>query len=225
MSLGITVTRTTAAQQVAAGLSERIMVGHFAPGSRLRESAIAAELGVARNTVREAVRILELGGLVRHEVNRGAVVISPTTESVRALYRARIELEAAAVRTPLAEHELTLLRRALAHLEETARTRGVRATIEADLEFHAAIVRMLGSRRIDEFYAGLTTELRFYLTVLSVEDREYDDPEAIISEHRAILTAIESGDPDRAAGALRAHVDENADRICEILRERAVPSS
>lgn len=83
VSLDIKLRRTTTAQQVADGLSELIMSGRFEPGTRLRESAIAAELGVSRNTVREAVRVLQLGGLVRHEVNRGAVVITPTSENVR----------------------------------------------------------------------------------------------------------------------------------------------
>ena len=62
---GLVVRRSTTEQQVADGLSERILAGAFTPGDRLRESAIAAEVGVARNTVREAVRILELSGLVQ----------------------------------------------------------------------------------------------------------------------------------------------------------------
>lgn len=79
---GLVARRTTTAQQIADGLSQRILAGAFRPGERLRESAIAAELGIARNTVREAVRLLEHGGLVRFEVNRGAVIISPTRETV-----------------------------------------------------------------------------------------------------------------------------------------------
>ena len=101
---GMVLRRLTTAQQVADGLSERILAGAFGPGDRLRESAIATELGVARNTVREAVRILELSGLVRYEVGRGAVVISPTPENVEALYTARERLETAAVsRVPTRE--------------------------------------------------------------------------------------------------------------------------
>ena len=65
---GIVLRRSTTAQQVADALSERILAGAFPPGDRLRESAIATELGIARNTVREAVRILQLGGLVRRDL-------------------------------------------------------------------------------------------------------------------------------------------------------------
>lgn len=220
MTLDITVKRTTAAQQVAEGLSDLIMSGHFAPGARLREAAIAGELRVSRNTVREAVRILELGGLVRHEVNRGAVVISPTRENVTALYHARCQLEVAAVSHPLSLEQIELPRRALDRLVAAAGTKDVHNIVAADLDFHAAIVQMLSSPRIDDFYRELTTELRFYLTVLAIEDREYDHPDEIVAEHTAILASIESGDPAAAIDAIRAHVLANGDRVCQILESR-----
>lgn len=218
--LDITVRRTTAAQQVAEGLSDLIMSGHFPPGTRLRESAIAAELKISRNTVREAVRVLELGGLVRHEVNLGAVVISPTPDGVRALYKARGQLEVAAARQSRTSADLEPARLALKRLEEAADTHQVHDIVAADLLFHAAIVSILGSSRIDDFYTELTTELRFYLTVLSVEDREFDQPAFIVAEHVAILLALESDDHDDAVRAIQSHIDVNAERVCQILLER-----
>src|SRR3954465_15720146 len=119
---GIELRRSTTAQQVADALSERILAGAFPPGDRLRESAIATELGIARNTVREAVRILQLGGLVRHEVNRGAVVISPTAENVDALYTARERLETAAVSRTATPAQLTAITDAFERLAEATET-------------------------------------------------------------------------------------------------------
>ena len=217
---GMVVRRSTTAQQVADGLSERILAGAFPPGDRLRESAIAAELKVARNTVREAVRILELSGLVRYEVNRGAVVISPTWENVDALYTARERLETTAVsRTPTTE-QLTAIGDAFDVLAQAAGSRDPRRIVETDMAFHAAIVAMLASSRLDEFYAELTRELRFYLMVLSVQDREYENPAALLAEHEAILTAIRSGDLGRATAEVRSHIETNARRLKEILAER-----
>lgn len=218
--LDISVRRTTAAQQVAEGLSDLIMSGHFSPGTRLRESAIASELGISRNTVREAVRILELGGLVNYEVNRGAVVIAPTAENVMGLYDARLQLETAAVHTPRRSDELGAVREAMADLTRAAETHEVSDIVSADLAFHASIVALLGSARINDFYRDLTNELRFYLTVLSKETREYDDSSTIVSEHQQILTAIESGDPESAAAAIFTHVNHNAHRVCDILLAR-----
>jgi DNA-binding GntR family transcriptional regulator len=217
---GLVVRRSTTAQQVAEGLSERILAGAFAPGDRLRESAIAAELGVARNTIREAVRILELSGLVRYEVNRGAVVISPTQDSVEALYAARERLETAAVaRTPRPD-QLKAITAAFAALVEAANTHDARRIADRDLAFHAAIVALLDSSRLDEFYAELSQELRFYLMVLSVQDREFEHPGVVLAEHEAILSAIRAGDRDRAIAEVRAHIETNAQRLKEILAGR-----
>lgn len=214
---GLVIHRQTAAQQVADGLASRILSGAFGAGDRLRESAVATELGVARNTVREAVRILELSGLVRHEVNRGAVVISPTPEKVEALYAARERLETAAAARPASPDHLARLRRAYRRLEEAATTHEPAPIVDVDLDFHSAIVAMLDSTRLDAFYAELMVELRFYLVVLSVEDREFERPEDLLVEHKGILTAIESGDRDAAVQAVRSHIVCNAARVAQIV--------
>lgn len=217
---GAVLRRTTTAQQLADLLSERILGGAFAAGDRLRESAIAAELGVARNTVREAARVLELGGLVRYEVNRGAVVISPTAESLDAVYTARERLEIAAVAAPATAKQIDRLDGAYRDLEKAARTRDVRHIVDVDLAFHGTIVSLLESSRISRFYADLIHELRFYLTVLSIEDREFERPRALLAEHRIILDAVRSGDPERATAQVRDHIRRNAERVGQILAAR-----
>lgn len=221
--LDIRVEKTSTAQQIADGLTDLILAGRFEPGARLRESAIAGDLGVSRNTVREAVRIMEIGGLVRHEISRGAVVVAPTVESVQELYRARAHLETAAVRQPRTDAALEPARTALTRLKAAATTHEVAAIVSADLEFHTAIVGLLDSSRIDQFYRDLSTELRFYLTTLSVADREYDRPESVVAEHQVILEALESGDQQAAVEAIQRHIVDNAERLCEILRSRENP--
>lgn len=213
---GLEVRRTTTAQQLADGLAERIMAGAFGPGDRLRESAIAAELGVARNTIREAVRILELTGLVRYEVNRGAVVIAPTRENVEALYTARERLETAAVaRTPRPE-QLRAITTAFDDLVKAAKTGDRKKIVDRDLAFHQAIVAVLDSSRLDEFYAAMTKELRFYLTVLSKDET----PDEVVAEHRVIVDAIRDGDRDRAVAEISAHIDTSVQRLEEMLDAR-----
>lgn len=214
--------RTTTAQQLADLLSDRILAGAFAAGDRLRESALAGELGVARNTVREAVRILELSGLVRYEVNRGAVVISPTVDSVDALYTARERLESAAVAQAVSAEQLERIELAYTELVAATRTGDARRIVEVDLAFHAAIVSLLDSSRLSKFYDELTTELQFYLMVLSTADREFEKPRALLAEHKKILDAVRSGDTARSVEAVRAHVSVNAQRLREILTRRAL---
>lgn len=217
---GVTLRRSTTAQQLADLLAERIMAGAFAPGERLRESAIASELGVARNTVREAVRTLELGGLVRYEVNRGAVVISPTPESLDDVYTARERLETAAASRVPTPAQLRAVEAAYEALVDAAHSRDAGRIVEVDLAFHSAIVAILASTRLEQFYADLTQELRFYLMVLSVADREFDNPTALLEEHEVILDALRSGDPGAAVRAVRAHIETNSARLKEILAAR-----
>jgi DNA-binding GntR family transcriptional regulator len=77
---------------------------------------------------------------------------------------------------------------------------------------------MLDSSRLDAFYAELMVELRFYLMVLSVQDREFERPEDLLVEHKNILTAIESGDRDAAVETVRSHIVRNAARVGQIVR-------
>lgn len=217
---GLTVRRTTAAQHVADGLADRILHGAIPPGQRLRESAVAAELGISRPTVREAVRMLEQRGLVRVEASRGAVVIAPTDDELDALYGARAELEAAAVSSVRSDADLVEVHAALAALREAAATGEPGVIVERDLAFHAAVVGLLASRRIDAFFAQMAQELRFYLMVLSVSDREYENAEAVVTEHETIVAAIEQRDPAVAVAAVRHHIEINAARVKAILAER-----
>jgi DNA-binding GntR family transcriptional regulator len=123
------------------------------------------------------------------------------------LYTARERLETAAVsRVPTSE-QLAAISEAFDALVQTADTQDARRIVEKDLAFHTAIVALLDSTRIDEFYAELTRELRFYLMVLSVEDREFESPDVLLAEHEAILAAIRSEDRARAV------------RHCETSRE------
>lgn len=216
----LVLSRSTTAQQLADALFSSVLAGQFAPGDRLRESAIAAQLGISRNTVREAVRMLERSGLVRYEVYRGAVVISPTPDKVSALFAARERLETAAVSalTSPTQTQIAAVQDAYGHLASAA-AGNLQQIVDLDLGFHSAIVALLGSSRIDEFYADLTLELRYYLGVLSVEDRVYENPDELLAEHEAILKPIMARDTDEAIKQVRQHLADSAARIQEILQD------
>jgi DNA-binding GntR family transcriptional regulator len=212
--------RSGTAEQVAQGLSDMIMEGAIEAGAPIRESVIAADLGISRNTVREAVRILESGGLVQRRLHHGAVVIEPSLEQVDELYGARLALEVAAVRSDYSDSRMAELERALGELERVA-SGGVATEIVAqDVKFHGAVVGLLGSPRIDQFYETMATELQFYLTVLSFADREFEHPEQVVSEHKPIVDACAARDAGRAAQLIEEHIRLNAERVKKILIDR-----
>jgi DNA-binding GntR family transcriptional regulator len=221
MNPNLTLRRTSTAKQVADGLSDSIMRGEMPPGAPIKESAIAASLGISRNTVREAVRMLEAGGLVRHTMHHGATVVDPSQDDLAELYRARMSLELAAASMPRTAEELAPVRAALQELLASYETHDPAGIAEKDLAFHAAIVSMLGSKRIDAFYDQLARELRFFLVVLSVEDREFEFQEGVIDEHTSIMAALESGDPDRARAVLEEILTESGRRVAAIFATRA----
>src|SRR5258707_808947 len=85
--------RSSTAERVAGILRDRVIEGFFPPGTRLSEEAIGEALGVSRNTLREAFRLLAHEHLLVHELNRGVFVRTLTKEDVVALYRVRRVLE------------------------------------------------------------------------------------------------------------------------------------
>jgi DNA-binding GntR family transcriptional regulator len=213
------IQRTTAAQQIADALSDMIVGGELTPGAPLRESALATQLGVARNTVREAVRILAQGGLVEIQAGRGAVVHRLEPADIADLYDVREILELTAMRqTP--SPDLGAVREALGRLEAAARKGSEHETVERDLAFHAAIVATLGSARIDRIFADLCGELRFFLAVVSHADQEVTRPQELLEQHRSILRAWEEGDRRRATTLLREHIRFNAQRVTAVLANR-----
>jgi DNA-binding GntR family transcriptional regulator len=183
------------------------------PGQRLREAAIAAELGVARNTIREAIRLLEFAGLVKVEVNRGVVAISPTRESLASLYSARLVMESSAVEHLTDKARIAMVRQAYDTFIESVATKDIGTIVRNDLAFHSAIVSLLDSPRVEHFYAQLCRELRFYLVFLSLKDDQFVRISDVRDEHKPIMDAIESGDVQRAKKEIGTHVRTNEERV------------
>jgi DNA-binding GntR family transcriptional regulator len=215
----LTLRRSSTAQQVADGLADAIMRGELSPGSPIKESALATSLGISRNTVREAVRILEVGGMVRYTLHHGFAVVDPTQDDLLELYRARLALESSAVRVPRTSEELVPVRAALDALMQAYETKDAAEIAARDLDFHAALVGMLNSKRIDAFYAQLAKELRYLLRVLFVE-REIEMQPAVIEEHQKIMAAIDSGDPAHAVDVLTEVLTVNAETVLAIFAAR-----
>ncbi|HET6547316.1 MAG TPA: GntR family transcriptional regulator [Solirubrobacter sp.] len=218
----IALDRRSTAEQIAIGLSRLVLSGELAPGLPLKESAIATDLGVSRNTVREAVRIVERSGLVRYELNRGAVVREPSADDLQDVYQARLAIELGAVYTmPDDAMTDTTLTAALDALRTEAEKGVLEGTISADLDFHAALVAAAGSARLSDAYAPVLNELRLYLTILSVRDAEFEDPERLIAEHLLIADAFVVGDREGLAKEVINHCAANRDRVAQILDEKA----
>lgn len=214
----IEIDRRSTPEQIARGLTRLVLSGELPPGRPLRESVIASELRVSRNTVREAVRLLERSGLVRYEINRGAVVREPSEADLHDLYQARLAIEVGAA---WIAHEsagaVTAAKEALDQLRAALATGTAEAAICADLDFHAALVASAGSSRLDDAFASMLNELRLYLTILFTDDA-CGDLDRVTAEHAGIAQALASGDRQRLASQLAEHIVGDAARVTTIAR-------
>ncbi len=185
-------------------LRDRIIEGFFEPGQRLSEESISEALGVSRNTLREAFRLLGHERLLDHRLNRGVFVRVLSAEDVADLYRVRRVLQGAAVRRRPTGAALAVIREAVADAERAAAADDWRAVGTANIRFHQALVTMNGSPRLDETMRQLLAELRLVFHVME-NPRGFHEP--FVERNRELLELIEAGRADEAATFLDAYLD------------------
>ena len=202
---------TGRAEIVAATLADRIARGELSAGTPLPEVDLATSLGISRNTLREAVKMLAERGLVRLARHRTAVVASLTRSGVVDLYRVRRLFELGAIEAtrgqpPETFHEIGA---ALERLVVAAQSRGA-SVIDSDLDFHRAIVRLHRSPRIDQAFAGCLDELRLGLIYL---DSHTMVLAGLVDEHRAMYRLLTQGHHDECAALLAGHLDASERQV------------
>ncbi|MFC4275662.1 GntR family transcriptional regulator [Achromobacter aloeverae] len=189
-----------------------IKSGELTGGSRLNESELSQRLGVSRSPLREAFRALEEAGLVRLEKNRGVFIRDLSDEEAAELYDLRAgldEMVGRRVAPRITDEQLHELGGLLTELEGTAAREGVNRYFELNVAFHDRLVRMTGNSALIGVYRQVVNRMHllrrrgFSLAGSSTASHE---------EHRAILDALATRDPDTAASAMRQHVHNGFER-------------
>ncbi|MFF8405208.1 GntR family transcriptional regulator [Streptomyces sp. NPDC015684] len=210
--------RTSTAERVSDILRSRIADGYFPPGTRLSEDGIGGALGVSRNTLREAFRLLTHERLLIHELNRGVFVRVLTVEDVEDIYRTRSLVECAVVRG-LGEppYPLRGLASAVAEGDAAAADNDWKAMGTANIHFHQELVALAGSERTDELMRSVFAELRLAFHVV-------DDPrrlhEPYLARNRRILQALRAGERTTAEHLLQTYLADSLERVVEVYRRR-----
>ena len=210
---------TTVVQQE---IERAILVGEFAPGSKLIEAALADKLGVSRGPVREAFRMLEEAGLVRNEKNRGVFVRDIPIEEAVEIFDLRAAMDDLVGRR-LAEHitptELKEIKRLVEAMEKAVKAEDTRNYHLLNLKFHDRLVEMPGNSKLTAIYRKLIKELSLFRR-LNLADGWLMPISA--NEHRQIYKAIASGDAVLAGRAMFDHAMESKERtIDNDLRRQA----
>ncbi|PXY29025.1 hypothetical protein BAY59_15410 [Prauserella coralliicola] len=200
-----TAARTRVADAVYERLREMIFAGELSPGARLSVPALAESLDVSRSPVRDAVLRLVQERLASEEPRRGAIVASVGLAELVSIYEIREVLEGLAARLAVENAGRKLVRalkEALDEHEAATRTADLAASTEADLRFHRLIREAAGNPEVIRLLDDVQTQVRLAMRTTTVTA----GPRQAIDDHRAILTAIESGDAVAAEQAARAHI-------------------
>ncbi|MFE5855903.1 GntR family transcriptional regulator [Streptomyces sp. NPDC056500] len=205
--------RTSTAERVADILRTRIAEGYFPPGERLSEDAIGKALGVSRNTLREAFRLLTHERLLVHELNRGVFVRMLAVQDVVDIYRTRQLVECAVVHG-LGEPPYVLdgLDEAVSGGEQAEREHDWTGVSTANIHFHRELVALAGSARTDELMRSVLAELRLAFHAVD-NPRELHQP--FLVRNRAILEALRAGDRTSAERLLAAYLHDSRARMVE----------
>ncbi|AEV65084.1 GntR family transcriptional regulator [Pseudomonas ogarae] len=181
-----------------------LVEGELVPGQRLSEAALADNLQISRNTLREAFRVLTREGLLKHEPNRGVTVAEPDMASIIDIYRVRRFIECKAIAQGYPLHPGTLHMREA--VEAGMRAREAKDWIAvgtANMMFHKAIVELADSPRLVVFYGQISAELRLAFGLLN-------DPEFLhmpyVDMNVSILRCIEERRPEEATQMLEAYL-------------------
>lgn len=209
---------------VAATLRDQILSLTRAPGTPLREVALAEEFACSRRTAREALQLLARDGLVSHEQHRGAAVREFQAQDIRDLYRVRRTLEGQGAMA-CASAAPELLRTVDAAYEDLARaaTAGQDSVAHAlaDLRFHASVIALIGSQRLNAFFAQIAVEMAYAIRLIQrLEVETATSPADVLLDHARIRDAVLARSPLAAQRAVIEHIEENEPRLLRLLERR-----
>ncbi|ADI05128.1 GntR family transcriptional regulator [Streptomyces bingchenggensis BCW-1] len=214
--------RTSTAERVADVLRDRIAEGFFPPGTRLSEDSVKGALGVSRNTLREAFRLLTHERLLVHELNRGVFVRVVTVDDLNDIYRVRALVECGAVRgLGKPPYPLEAVESAVLAGERAAQARAWQDLSTANIRFHQGVVALAGSPRADELMRGVLAELRLVFHVMD-DPRRFYAPYLVRNRH--ILEVLQSGDALEAERLLASYLEDSRLQLSDAYARRVSES-
>ena len=200
-------------------LENAILSGDFAPGYNLTEQKLSAELGVSRTPVREALRQLELEGLVTSVPNKGVVVVGVSEKDIDDIYMIRMLVEGLAARWAAAnitEEELAQLRDTVELQEFYLEKKDALQIRHLDSQFHQRIYSSSRSRPLRQ----ILSQFHNYIQKPREISVKYSGrAEASVKEHRKIYEAIAAHDENLAEALAKEHISQAKNNLLKIIKE------
>lgn len=198
-------------------LRQAILKGELKPGERLMEIALAEKLGVSRTPIREAMRKLELEGLVVMIPRRGAQVANITEKDLNDVLEVRIALENVAIEkacTRMSKEDMGRLWLAAKEFERTMAEGNLVRLAEADVEFHEIIYRASDNKRLNQVLNNLREQIyRYRVEYLKEEETR----NVLVKEHEELTKAIRERDVKKAQEISFRHIENQRRAIIQSI--------
>ncbi len=194
-------------------LRNAILTGELEPGERLMEVKLADKLGVSRTPIREAIRKLELEGLVVMTPRRGAEVASITIEDLKDVLEVRKVLENLAIELAcerITKEEICELKANLEKFKVVIKKNSLTEIAVTDVKFHDIIYKATGNNRLIQILNNLREQMyRYRLEYI----KESEIRNNLVKEHEMIIDALAKGDKDAGRNATMKHIDNQEETI------------
>ena len=199
-------------------LRHAILKGELEPGERLMEIALAQKLGVSRTPIREAIRKLELEGLVVMVPRKGAEVADITEKDLRDVLEVRKALEELSIELAMrnmTEKNFGELEAANDTFAKNLEGDDLIKIAESDVAFHEIIYMATGNNRLIQMINNLREQMyRYRLEYI----KDKSSHERLVAEHNRIMAAMKSGDISEAKAAIRLHVENQEENILKSIK-------
>ena len=205
-------------------IRQLIVSGAFALGEQLSEASLAAQLGISKTPVREALLRLRADGLIDIQPQRGTFVFSLTPEQVDDICRFRELIEVAALGAGMQARRPQLVRELEANVQRMAEAQAAadwRAIPLLDQAFHEVIVEQGGNAYLAQAYELVASKIRALRSRLPEENDRVGHCQ---ENHAAIVRLIRKGDVARAQQALALHIRDTRDSYLQASRQPTAPA-
>lgn len=203
-------------------LRQAILRGELKPGERLMEIQLANKLGVSRTPIREALRKLELEGLVNMEPRKGAEVADITEKSLRDVLEVRKALEELSVQLAcekITEEEIEELKRVAERFKDTLNDQDVTKIAEADVAFHDVIYTATDNQKLILLLNNLREQMYRYRVEYLKKEEAYPQ---LIAEHEELIDNISKRNKEEATRIMCEHIDNQVATVINVIHTKKV---
>jgi len=203
-------------------LRQAILKGELAPGERLMEIQLAEKLGVSRTPIREAIRKLELEGLVNMVPRKGAEVAKISERNLRDVLEVRRALEELAVELAckrITDEDLNQLEIISKKIEREVHSLDSIELAELDEKYHDVIYQATGNNRLIQMINNLREQMyRYRLEYI----KDKDSRTTLVAEHGEILKSLKEHNVEKTVNIIREHIDNQVFSVTQKIKGQEI---